>query len=397
MGSFVPVPRDVPTVVTGERSFNNTLAGRQQIDMRDEIILIQPSMGPLATLSAKMRGKREVGNYEFKFLEKDPLPRTMVVSGNQIAGDTSIELLTGHGDRAAANYVLMNTRTGEHILVSSVSTDTLTVVRGIGSSAAAMVDGDILYFTRAVFSEGSDSGALKSTKEVSEFNYTEQIRTAYGWTGRQKNAKLYGGSDVALERKFQGIEHKKSIEHMFYFGRRHTRTESNGQLRTFAGGLDYFIESNRWDLDGNPLTERAFKDFLADSLRDGKGGYQNGSGVKYLFASAAWVSAINDFVEDMIEYRPMDDVIGFAAKQYKSPFGQVMIFHSALLDQIRPDMAFLVDLNHFRYVYFSGRDSKIIKDIQDPGVDGEEEEWLSDISCEVTWESSHAVLQGLPV
>lgn len=397
MGSFVPVPRDAPTMVSGDRSFNNTLAGRQKIDMREEIERLQPSAGPLQTLSSKGRKKREVGNYEFKFLEKAQLPRTLTVNGAQLAADTSIEVSTGHGDRSAANYVLRNTRTGEQILVTSVSTDTLTVVRGIGGTAMDMADGDTLYFMRAVYAEGSDSGTPKSTKEESEYNYVETIRTPYGWTGRQMNADLYGGSDVTTEKEWQAIEHKKSIETMFYFGRRHTRTESNGQLRTFAGGLDYFISSNRWDLNGQAVTEAAWKDFLQEALRAGKGGYQNGKGVKYLFASANWVSAINNFVEDMVEYRPFDDIIGFAAKEYKSPFGRVMILHSALLDELAPDMAFLVDLNHFRYVYFKGRDTRIETEIQDPGVDGREDEWMSDVGCEVTWQESHAILSGLPV
>lgn len=397
MGSFVPVPRDAPTVVTGDRSFSNTLAGRQKVDMREEIILLQPSAAPLQTLSAKMRQKREVGNYRFDFLEKAALPRQLTVSGAQTSADTSIEVATGHGDRAAQNYVMRNTRTGEQVLVTASASDVLTVVRGIGSTAQAMNDGDVLYFTAAIYSEGSDSGAIKSTKEEGEYNYVETIRTPMGWTGRQMNAKLYGGSDVNTERKFQGIEHKKSMETRFYFGRRHTRTESNGQLRTFTGGLDYFVESNRWDLGGNQLTERAWKDFLEESLRYGNGGYQNGSGVKYLFGSSRWISAINDFVEDKIEYRPMDDVIGFSATEYKSPFGRVMFMHSPILDEMAPDMAFLVDLNHFRYVYFTGRDTHVEKDIQDPGVDGKEEEWISDVGVEITWESSHAILQGLPV
>ncbi len=397
MGSFVPVPRDAPTIVTGDRSFNNTLAARQKIDMRDDIILLQPSAAPLQTLSAKMRRKRQVANYRYDFLEKAALPRQITVNGAQAAADTSIEAAAGHGDRAAANYVFRNTRTDEQILVTSVATDTLTVVRGIGSVAQDMLDGDVLYFTAAIYSEGSDSGTIKSTKEESDYNYVETIRTPYGWTGRQMNAELYGGSDVDTERKFQGIEHKKSIETRMYFGRRHVRTESNGQLRTFTGGLDYFVESNRWDLNGNQLTERAFKDFLEEALRHGSGGFQNGSGVKYLFASSRWVSAINDFVEDHVEYRPMDDVIGFSAKEYKSPFGRVLIFHSPILDETAPDKAFLVDLNHFRYVYFKGRDSRIEKNIQDPGVDGEEEEWMTDMGLEITWESSHAALQGLPV
>lgn len=56
-------------------------------------------------------------------------------SGESIAVelDTTLDVAAGHGDRIGAGYVLLNTRTREQIMVTSVMKDSITVLRGVGS------------------------------------------------------------------------------------------------------------------------------------------------------------------------------------------------------------------------------------------------------------------------
>lgn len=397
MPDFVPTTRDAPTMVAGLRNQNTTLSNRIVVDMADEILLYMPSAAPLTTLTGKVRRKRKAIQPRFDWLTKDEFPRTSTVSGAVLVGATTVNVAAGHGDRIAANYVLLNLNTREQILVTAVSTDALTVVRGIGSTAAAMADGDQLVFLRPVFEDGSDIGTLKSVKEADEYNYTEIIRTAFGWTRRQANTDMYGGRDPMTERKWQGIEHEKSIEHMMYFGRRHTRTGSGGNLQTFSGGLEYFIQSNIWDLNSNKPSERAWLEFLEEVMRWGEGGNQQGAGTKYLIASSRWVTEINGWAQDRVEYRPSDTTLGISMMEFKSPHGRVMIIKSPILDYAHPDFAFLVDLNHIRYAYLQNSDTMLLKEREGNGVDGSEEEYLSDVGCQVELEASHAILKGLPV
>lgn len=395
MPDFVAAQRDAPTIQSGLRDPNSTQSARIKIDMADEIFLYMPSAAPLTALTSKFRKKRKVENYRFDILEKDEFPRSLVVSGAQTAGDTALEVATGHGDRAAAGYILLNTRTREQVRVSSVSTDTLTVVRAIGTGNSAMLDGDTLVFLRSVSEDGSDIGTLKSVKETNIYNYTEIMRRPFGWTRRQAGMGMYGGRDPQTERKWQGIEHEKDKENMFYFGRRYSRTGSGGKLETYSGGLEHFITSNIWDLNGIKPTERAWIEFMEEAMRWGMGGNQSGSGTKYLFASSRWCSEMNSWALDKLEYRPMDTVLGIKAMEYQSPHGKIMVIKSPILDYAHQDYAFLVDLNHVRYTYFD--DTSLLKDREANGIDGVEEEFLSDIGLEVTIESSHALLKGLPV
>src|SRR5688572_12520386 len=239
MGSFVPGTRANPTLVTGTRGPENITEGRVIADMSDDIYMVQPSAAPLTVLTSRTRKKREVHNRKYDWMEKDKYPRSMELAADSIVGDLVLDFVAGQGARAAAEYVLLNTRTREHVLVVSIATDAVTVVRGIGGSEADMVTGDQLVITRAVYPDGADIGILKSIEDTEFFNYTEIIRRPFGFTGRDLAMDYYGGKDKTTETRWNAVEHTKDIEYAFLFGRRHTRTGTNNHEQTFTGGLEY--------------------------------------------------------------------------------------------------------------------------------------------------------------
>lgn len=395
MADFVTNPRTPPSMISGDRGPEQLNQTRVIADVQDEILLYMPSASPLTTLTGKLRKKRTVTQSKFDFLTKDEYPRTVKLAADSVIADTVLDVEAGTGARIAANYVLLNTRTRESVVVTSVATDALTVVRGVGSVSQDMNTGDTLVFTRAVYEDGANIGTLKSVKEDAEFNYTEIIRTPFGFTGRQINTDLYGGKDQMTERKWFGIEHAKSIEKMMFFGTRALITGTHQQ--TFSGGLEFFIKSNIWNLGGTVPSERAFVEFLEEGMRWGRGGSQEGSGTKYLFASSRWVTELEFFAKDKLQYKVLDKQIGLSAMEYVSAHGRVMILRTPILDYNHPDFAFLTDLNHVRYVRHQGRDTKLLKGRQGNGVDGEEEEYMSDVGSQVELEASHSILKGLLV
>lgn len=397
MGGFSAVPRSDPTLVAGMRDPGTTVSQRIIADVKDEIALYMPSANPVTVITSHMRRKREATQFQYDWLTKDEQPRSVTVLNAYTAGATSIVLAAGHGDRIANNYVLLNKRTREHALVTLVSTDTLTVVRGIGGVQEAGLAGDSLEFQRAVFEDGGGIGTLKSIKEDREFNYTEIIRTPFGFTGRQKNTSMYGGKDPMTERKWQGIEHAHSIENALMFGRRHSRTGSGGKLQTFTGGVEFYLRSNVWDLNGNIPTERAFIEWLEVAMLYGKGGNLEGTQTKYFFCSARWLTVIEQWARDKIEYRPLDKRVGLKVGFFDTAHGTVVLVKQPLFVGDHGGFGMLLDLNHVRYVYHSGRDTKLLEGRQANDVDGEQEEYLSDCGLELELEAAHSMVRGLPL
>jgi hypothetical protein len=395
---FQPIARTAPTVVSGYRSIDQTVSNRVIADVADEILFIEPKSSPLTAILGAVRTKRKATQYRVDWLEKEAYPRKVTVSGAQTSGDTAIETTAGQAARVAANYVMMNLRTREQVLVTAVpDTSTLTVTRGIGGGNAAMIDGDELLFTRAVFEDGADIGTLKSTQEVDNYNYCETVRTPYGWTGRQENTDLYGGKDPVTQRRSSSIEHMKSIEFAFLFGKRHTMTGAGGRLQTFMGGLDYYIASNRFDLNNTEPTLRSFNEWLEVAMQLGPNGKRFGSGTKYLFCSDRWLTVIDGWKEGKLEMKTLDKNLDIEVGELISSHGRVIIVPEPILSDDHAGYAFLLDMGALKYVYHQGRDTRIEESRQGNGEDAYKEELLSDVAIQVEMEMSHGLIYGLPV
>lgn len=399
--SFTPNPRTVPSIVTDQRDYINTTTQRIKADMKDKIVNWEPEAAPLTVLTKKLDKTRSVSQYQFDFLEKEPLPRQVTVSGAQTSGDTSVEVVAGHGTRLKKYDTLVNRRTREMVYVSSMSTDTATVVRGIGGAAAAMNDGDILDVIAPAYEDGSAKGTFKSTKENRLYNYTQILRTGYGFTGRQQSTGLYGGKDPDTERRAQAIEHRKSIELAMWFGKRHSTTGANSRTLSFMGGIEYFIQSNIWNLAGSGSgvepTERQFIEFLEVAMALGPNGNIYGSGRKALFLSPRWQTIIEGFGRDKIRYEQGEKTLGLRVGKYECVHGEIMLIRQPLFTKTMPDLAVLLDLDLVSYVHHDDRDTKLVENIQANDVDGYEEEYITDCSIEVAQEGAHAILKGIPV
>jgi hypothetical protein len=399
MGSpaFTPAPRTAPTMVTDQRDYINTTSQRIKADVKDKIVFWEPEAAPLTVMTKRLNKTREVSQYQFDMLEKEPLPRLVTVSGAQTSGDTSVELTSGHGGRVAKYYTLRNMRTGEVVWCSSVSTDTLTVTRGIGGYADSMADGDVLEITGSAYEDGSSKGTFKSVKETRNYNYTQIIRTGYGFTGRQMETGLYGGKDPMTERKAQAIEHRKSIEKTMIWGQRHTTTGPNGKTLSFMGGLNAAIQTNVWNCGGNEPTERQFNEMLEHVFRHGEGGNVFGPGNKIMMASPRWQTIIESWGRDKVRYTQGESTLGLKVGKYESVHGVLSIVRQPLFVGKDAQFAFILDPNHMWYVYHQGRDTKLIENIQANDVDGAEEEYLTDCSAEYNLEAAFARLENIPV
>ncbi len=74
-----------------------------------------------------------------------------------------------------------------------------------------------------------------------------------------------------------------------------------------------------------------------------------------------------------------------------------MILPTPLFDEHHPDAAYLLDLNHIRYVYLRGRDTKLYYDRQAAGTDGRINEYLSDVGIQVEFEHAHMKWVGISI
>ena len=119
-----------------------------------------------------------------------------------VSAISAATVLTASAAYFNTNDLIKVPSTGEIMLVTSVTSTAITVVRGYGatstaaSAASAAAAADVVIIGSA-FVEGSASTALSTlgTKTAVETNYLQIFRKSVEITKTMANTELYGGAD----------------------------------------------------------------------------------------------------------------------------------------------------------------------------------------------------------
>ena len=400
MGLFQE-PTFSPTFVSGARTTGDIVSGRIKPDYAGEIFTYQPDGNALALiLTRSKRKKRTATQYMFNFLQKDRyVYRDRVAhatpGSSYDADDTSIAV--NDGSVFGARDVVLVPDTMERFLVQSVSSNTLTVEqRGLGETAQPIADGSELVVIGNAYPENAAAGTPNSIQEEVVFNYTQTIRTPFAFSGREMNTDMFGGPDMKTEEKWQASAHAQKVENAILWSARDLFNDASSvKPNTTMGGLHYWTgASNQWDLNNVPFNHKNLVEYLEYGMYYGNGG-RFGTKTKWLFGSSAFGTEIESWGHDKVRLVPEADTLGIKVKKIVTTHGNIMYVDHPLFEGANRDKAFLVDINHIRYVEHQGRGTQLRRNIGTPSVDGKTHEILTDCSIEVTLPKAHGFWFGL--
>lgn len=384
------------TVLTGVVSDNTIQSSQRVIDMSEKISLLEPDAAPLTSFLMKLSSK-DAFSQKVEWLQDELVPRLTALAASAATADATITVTTGTGQYFRANDVLRIATTGENVAVTAVSTDTLGVTRAIGSVAAATAASGVdVVLVGNASQEGATIGTLKQTKLTATYNYTQIQRNPYGATNTLANSELYGGPDMQRERKKKAIEHKASIEHTLFWGRRQLTT-SGTQPQGFCGGLSDYISTNITTAASGALTQTAFETFL-------RSGQRYGSTKKVFFCSPLIGSGLSSFaLGKLAPPTPRINEWGVKVTSYQSgAFGDdldVVVVREWQDFQTGSTQfggwGYLVDMNDVRIRPLRNRNTKLLQNRQAPDEDSVKEEFLTEFSFEIGNEKNHAILKGV--
>lgn len=373
-------------IITGQRSTTDINQVRRVVDIADKIYLLNPNAAPLTVLSSKLK-KRNAINPEFKWLESDIFPYWDAVNnvGGYSAAATSIVV-----DNAIfrTGDLIKVPRTGEVMLVTNYTTVTLTVVRGVGSSAAAILNDDEPLMKLAMASEeGSTPPDVKTLKSVDKYNYTQIIKTPFDETGTAAASEYYGGKDRAFLRKVAGIEHMIDIERAFWFGQRGTYTLGT-KIKRFMGGVLEYVTTNVLDA-GGILTESEFEGMCRTA-------FKYGSTTKWGFCSPLAASVINLWAAGKLQTVPGEKTYGVAVKKYITIHGELNLVINKLFEGTTyGGLLAILDLEDIEYRPLQTRDTKLETNIQANNVDGWQDQYKTEVGIEVRNEKKHTIITDI--
>ena len=386
------------TVQAGLRGIRAVLEGRQVPDMAQIIALLEPSQYPFTQFLNALDRVVPARNPIVRWMEDELDPRVDVLSGNEAAAQTTLSV--AHPEYFTIDDVLNCPRTNENMSVSGVNigAGTIDVDRTLGFEPAAdMVTGDVLRIIGSARAEGDISRGINSTLEVEQLNYTQIQRTSLGTTNTQAATELYDGNDLEYQAAKKMIVHLKDMEQTLLFGQRAITTstlavDGSTQYKRFMGGLLEFIQTNRIDI-GGILTE-------SDADAACRTIFRYGQPRKLALCSPTVMQAFNNFAKDKLVTIPEDERYGLALREYRSPFGDlVLVNHWLLSGEVYGGYMIVIDTDNIFLRVLRGRDGnrfvRRIRNIQANDQDARKDELLSEYTLQVVQEKTHGLFTGI--
>ena len=377
--------------VTGGMMTTNVLSDQLAIDLGDRISLLEPSAVPLTVFSRRARKSKTVAT-SFGWLEDVSKARFDAVNNGAGYASGATQIVVDNGAYFAQWDQVIVTRTGEQMRVDSVSTNTLTVVRGIGSTAAAIVDNDELYIIGSAQSENDTSKTAASDVPSKVTNNTQIFRTPF----EASDSLRASGFQVApaewnRQSQMKAIEHSKDIELSILLGRKSANTVSGKQNRTTGGALS-FISTNQTDAGGD-LTEVEWNAFL---LQQGRYSTQS----KLALCSGVGLSSLQKFPAGKMQWKQDESSYGINVGHFYSPFGSLnCVWHRLLEGTKYGGYIVVLDMDEVAYRYLGNdelsRDTKVLTNRQPNDQDGRKDELLTECGLQFGQQRKHGVLTGI--
>lgn len=228
-------------VKTARTSQSGIASSRLKIDMGD-LYKLESNQGALMVATQQL-GKKKAGNYEVKWHTSELRPKSTTLAA-AITGAGSLTADLTNGSYVQVNDLLRIPSTGETVMVTAVSSNTATITRSWGATAAASAaNGSEVLIIAPHYGENASLQAGRTVTEVAYSNLVALWRHNFEISGTlqaiSEQGGTYHGSDVALQREDMLLSHKRDINLALLF----SEYGSSGDQRSMSGLIE-FIEVN---------------------------------------------------------------------------------------------------------------------------------------------------------
>jgi Family of unknown function (DUF5309) len=395
------VPRSVDQAIT------ETVQKRVFVGEND--VLLNPSLTPLFTLTTKIGNrKKTTASTRVEWIEDDYVSHWGQAngSGDYSAGATAITVVDGTlfaaGDLIAIPKAVSSSAVEEIARVTSVATNVLTVVRGIGGAGADTIPqtGDIRVLASA-YAEGAAYGTPRSTTKNVKISYSQIFRRPVQITKSGVAQSIYGPANDRLFQRRKALEEiRKEFESAMLWSRpsENLSVGAPGTIRTTMG-LKSRIATNITNAN-TTLTEGGLEAFAEQAFSKYFEGQE-----KLLLSSIRVMSALDYLALGHLRTTPSDDILGVKVKRYNTSHGDFMVARDLLLE-FTPNSgigwgseAYAVDVDSIEWHPLAGngenRDTQLLENVIRDGSDKYSDEYLAEAASVIRFEQRHARLYNV--
>lgn len=361
---------------------------RRQLFLRDSVYKNAKVSPFFSILQANSRTMSET-NQKFEWIETERNATTATVES---ADNSTTQLkLKGDAPFIAADSLLVNSRTGEQMLVKEKEGRTITVQRAFGGKASNIQETDILIHTATSFEEGSLAPKGSIIGKRVNFNYCQVFRRTLRITRNKLKQGEYGdnGETAEARRKLERNKilrlHQSDIENALLFGMPHC--DLSGETpRYTTGGILSFIKTNIEDIKE--------ADFKVQSINAvlGRMADRGSAGDKIMLTGSGFNAHLNNTAVKNFAGGggTLLKKIGITLDRLDTEYGELNIMYNPVLSAIYPNSALILDLSELMLHFIE--ESKLMTNIEYDGYDGVADTFLTDCGLEVSNESCHGFI-----
>lgn len=366
-----------PTHLQGTIGTETGNQDRRDITWRETIQYLDPDRTMFTQMLMRLPTKK-TKTTEFKLFEKEHRSKWTRAAEAMDASETGFDV--DDGSMFKADDILLCD--SERMLVSSVSGNTLTVVRGVLGSTAATHDDDawvLLLFERQ--QENGTSGTPISTDYATVTNFTQIFKVPYGISRSKKMEATRGPSDIETLRTEALADYKRQTEHAILWGKKRLETAA-GVTRRYTGGLDEFITTNRLDAEGG----LGFGDigWIVNQTT------RFGGSKKLWFCGRDARQQLDALGLEYMRISPKDNILGMAVDGVRTSFGEFMLITHHGLENAHAGRIYIVDPAHIAWAGYMAM--KHEQNIQANDLDGEKHQFIGEGGVWLDTEKAHAVV-----
>ena len=365
-------------------------------DVLSKILMKNPDVATLtAVLMMTKKNNLTVKNPTHTYFEEDNLGRFTTCPLPTAAAALGFDVAGGEGWKVQVGTVIRVPRTGETMVVSAITTDSITVTRSWGATAAAdLLANEPLQIIGTAQTEGYSVPVGGSSSPVEKTARVQIFSNPFGVTNTMLSTEIYDDMN-----SYDGKKRKAFIQHMSdqdttaLWGEINS-TGTGATLRKTSTSLNETITSNVTDFQGLLMAELAFQNALLPI-------FEVGSQHKILVCSAYVANVVSNYSTMKLQTNNGETKYGNAIRSYVFGSGELTIVVARKsLSGPNSRTSFVVDADNCKRIVLGGNgksretqyrefSSESTKSDQISG------EWFAEAGFYFPQEDSHAKLMNI--
>lgn len=223
--------------IRGIFASHNAIVGDRRTDLAARVLMTMPGgVAPMLALSSGMP-TAPAADTAYSWIEDSHISGNTLANG-AVSGTVATSIVVDDSNIWTPNTVIMNQTTGEYMLVTSITGNTVGVLRGLaGTTATAIADNDVLQSIGTAFEEGGGKPTPVTQRGESRTNYTQIFKNGWAITGTAESIDYITGSQLATNREQCLGYHAEDLERAFLWGKKDIRVINGKQFRLTNGIL----------------------------------------------------------------------------------------------------------------------------------------------------------------